>query len=167
MTQELDSSFERTPETARHIAYLHEHHADAWSRWNAHAGIAASIEHVWAASNFVATSCSRSPALLDHLIDDASLDRPLQLPDIAQDLAASVTAANEIELMEALRRFRRRHMVRIAWRDIAGWATLDETLRELTALADACIQFAYAKAFAALTARYGVPRGAQSGEPQP
>ena len=44
--------------------------------------------------------------------------------------------------MEALRRFRRRHMVRIAWRDIAGWADLDETLHDLSALADACIQFA-------------------------
>ena len=34
-------------------------------------------------------------------------------------------------------------MVRIAWRDIAGWADLDETLRDLSALADACIEFAY------------------------
>ena len=45
--------------------------------------------------------------------------------------------------MESLRRFRKRHMVRIAWRDIAGWADLDETLRDLSALADVCIGFAY------------------------
>ena len=65
--------------------------------------------------------------------------------------------------MEALRRFRRRHMVRIAWRDIAGWADLDETLRDLSALADACIEFACTYMYEALVARYGVPRGADSG----
>ena len=57
--------------------------------------------------------------------------------------------------MEALRRFRRRHMVRIAWRDIAGWADLDETLHDLSALADACIQFAQRRMYDALVARYG------------
>ena len=41
-------------------------------------------------------------------------------------------AQTEAELMDSLRRFRRRHMVRIAWRDIAGWADLDETLRDLS-----------------------------------
>jgi glutamate-ammonia-ligase adenylyltransferase len=30
-------------------------------------------------------------------------------------------------------------MLRIAWRDLAGWATLDETLGDLSDLADACI----------------------------
>ena len=69
--------------------------------------------------------------------------------------------------MEALRRFRRRHMVRIAWRDIAGWADLDETLSDLSALADACIQFAQRRMYDALVARYGTPRGSQTNEAQP
>ena len=30
-------------------------------------------------------------------------------------------------------------MVRIAWRDLAGWADLSETMADLSALADACI----------------------------
>ena len=57
-------------------------------------------------------------------------------------------------------------MVRIAWRDIAGWADLDETLRDLSALADACIGFACSYMYEVLVARYGTPRGVDSGQPQ-
>ena len=166
MTQE-SAVAQLTPETARHIAHVREQDPEAWVRWTAHAGVASTLERVWTASQFVATSCSRSPSLLDRLIADAHLDRALQLEEIEKDLHASVIGANEIELMDSLRRFRRRHMVRIAWRDIAGWSSLDETLRELTALADACIHFAYANGYEALQARYGAPRGEHSGEPQP
>jgi len=51
--------------------------------------------------------------------------------------------------------------VRIAWRDLAGWAPLEETLAELSAFADAAIVTAVAQARAALVARYGEPRGAE------
>ena len=85
----------------------------------------------------------------------------------AQRCAQRVSGASEAEVMDSLRRFRKRHMVRIAWRDIAGWADLDETLRDLSALADACIDFACACMYEALVARYGTPRGADSGQPQP
>jgi glutamate-ammonia-ligase adenylyltransferase len=95
------------------------------------------------------------------------LHRELRERELAQELASIPEAASEADLMDALRRFRRRHMVRIAWRDLAGWAGLDETLRELSALADTCIEFAYRRSYALLTQRYGVPRGAESGAPQP
>ncbi len=42
-------------------------------------------------------------------------------------------------LMQALRQFRRREMVRIALRDICGWAGLERTLADLSALADVCL----------------------------
>jgi [glutamine synthetase] adenylyltransferase / [glutamine synthetase]-adenylyl-L-tyrosine phosphorylase len=151
----------------RQRASLQEQHPDAWTRWQKNERVATTLAHVWSASDFVATSCARAPELLDHLIDNGQLERALHLDDFTADLAASVTGSSEIELMDSLRRFRRRHMVRIAWRDIAGWADLEETLRELTALADACIRFAYMQAYDALVVRYGVPRGASSGEPQP
>lgn len=48
-------------------------------------------------------------------------------------------------------------MVRIAWRDLAGWAHLEETLGDLTAFADAAIQAATAFARLQLIARYGEP----------
>ena len=46
---------------------------------------------------------------------------------------------DEPGLHKALRLFRRRQMLRIIWRDLSGWADLDETLEDLSALADCCI----------------------------
>ncbi|HWK75549.1 MAG TPA: bifunctional [glutamate--ammonia ligase]-adenylyl-L-tyrosine phosphorylase/[glutamate--ammonia-ligase] adenylyltransferase [Povalibacter sp.] len=128
---------------------------------------AESLPRVWASSEFVATSCIRDPQLLARLIEDGRLLEPATDDWIGEDLQRQVTATAEPELMEGLRRFRRRHMVRIAWRDIAGWADLDETLRDLSALADACIDFAYRRMYEQLTARYGTPRSETSNEPQP
>ena len=56
--------------------------------------------------------------------------------------------------------------MRIAWRDLAGWAAVPETLEELTDCADAAISGALAHARDALVARYGQPRSA-AGAPQP
>jgi glutamate-ammonia-ligase adenylyltransferase len=167
MSLDLESLLSRAPHFLRHVASLREQHPEAWLRWMACDPVAHSMERVWFASEFVAASCARTPELLDRLIADGHLTRSLTFADFAGDLGASVDGTNEIEVMDSLRRFRRRHMVRIAWRDIAGEADLDETLAELTALADACLRFSYEHAYAALVSRYGTPLGEQNGEPQP
>jgi glutamate-ammonia-ligase adenylyltransferase len=61
-------------------------------------------------------------------------------------------------MLSALRRWRRREMVRIAWRALAGWAEVEETLGELSDFADAAIRVAVAHARQALAVRYGEPR---------
>ena len=48
--------------------------------------------------------------------------------------------ADETHLQQQLRYFRQREMVRIIWRDLAGWADLAETVRELSAMADASVR---------------------------
>jgi glutamate-ammonia-ligase adenylyltransferase len=156
-----------TPEIARHLQHLQEHHADAWSRLSAVPVIARSYERVWETSEFVARSCSRNPSLLEALVAEGQLESELTSTQLEADIAATVRGDAEVEFMDSLRRFRRRHMVRIAWRDIAGLANVDETLRDLSLLADTCIQFAYRTAYAKLQSRYGVPRGELSGEAQP
>lgn len=139
---------------------------DIWQAIVAEPRVADSLARVWACSEFVATSCLRSPALLMGLMEDGHLFE--RAPDhwIAQEIETRVSGESEAELMESLRRFRKRHMVRIAWRDIAGWADLDETLRDLSTLADVCVEFVCKRMHAMLVARYGVPRGAESREPQ-
>jgi glutamate-ammonia-ligase adenylyltransferase len=140
---------------------------EIWLDLLAEPRLAQCIERVWACSEFVAASCQRAPEMLEHLVREGSLFERAEDGAIARDLETACPGTSDPELMEQLRRFRRRHMVRIAWRDIAGWASLDETLRDLTAVADASIEFAYRRAYSALTARYGSPRGAESGEAQP
>jgi glutamate-ammonia-ligase adenylyltransferase len=142
-------------------------HGDEWVSILQHEAIAASLVRVWACSEFVATSCLRDPSLLSGLISDGNLLERVDDAWIASDLQTRSCGTSEPEWMEAVRKFRRRHMVRIAWRDIAGWASLAETLRDLSALADVCIEFAYRKNYELLTARYGAPIGETSQAAQP
>ncbi len=154
-------------DSEQRLAAAREENPEAWHSILEEARVAESLPRVWACSEFVATSCVRSPVLLADLVSDGNLFSPAPDDWLAQEAETRVRGETEAELMESLRRFRRRHMVRIAWRDIAGWATLEETLRDLSTLADVCIDVVYRRMYAALVARYGTPRGAESGEPQP
>lgn len=161
-----DTALALIADSESRLAAAREENPEAWGSILAESRVAESLPRVWACSEFVATSCTRSPALLAGLIADGNLLS--RAPDewLAQDIEARVRGDSEADLMESLRHFRRRHMVRIAWRDIAGWATLDETLRDLSKLADVCIDLVNRRMYAALVARYGTPRGAESGEAQ-
>ncbi|MBV8804263.1 MAG: bifunctional [glutamate--ammonia ligase]-adenylyl-L-tyrosine phosphorylase/[glutamate--ammonia-ligase] adenylyltransferase [Sinobacteraceae bacterium] len=127
-----------------------------------------SLPLVFAASDFVAQSCIRDSQLLPQLISQNDLQRKVSLSDIA---ARAPSTSGEAIIPEAhfladLRRWRRREMVRIAWRDLAGWASLEETLADLTAFADVAIRTACDYARRQLVARYGEPCSA-SGAVQP
>jgi len=130
--------------------------------------IRAAMRPVFATSDFVARSCARDPQLLAALIASGDLLRPLAPAEFAAR-AASIAGASECteaQLSAALRRWRRAELTRIAWRDLAGWAELPETLAELTAFADAAIDTAVRHGRGELTRRYGEPR-APRGAPQP
>ncbi|MBS0579968.1 MAG: bifunctional [glutamate--ammonia ligase]-adenylyl-L-tyrosine phosphorylase/[glutamate--ammonia-ligase] adenylyltransferase [Proteobacteria bacterium] len=118
-----------------------------------------SLTRVFAASDYVAESCSRTPRLLAELVAAGDLERTLSKDDFIARAPVQAVDAPESQVQAALRHWRRREQVRIAWRDLAGWADLASTLRELTAFADAAIGAALAQARAALVARYGEPRG--------
>ena len=124
------------------------------------------MEQVWAWSDYVAKACLRDPQLLAGLHTEGLLDRCREQGEMAAALAQMLHDADEEVLLEsALRRFRRREMVRIIWRALAGLADLDETLDELSELADICIRQALDRMYAWAVAKSGVPRNA-GGEPQ-
>jgi len=113
--------------------------------------------HVFASSDFVAHACARDAELLPQLIESGDLERALSRVDYGSrapqlDVAAVIGEAR-------MRRWRRRELTRIAWRDLAGWASLTETLTELSAFADRAIVAAVAVAESTLRTRYGEPRG--------
>ena len=114
---------------------------------------------VWAASPFVAESCLRDPGVLRNLLDQGDLHRAYAAGEYSARLHRAVgEVADQASLMTALRRLRRREMVRIIWRDLAGWAELEEILEELTALADACVSAAVQWLDQGLRKQYGAPR---------
>ena len=108
----------------------------------------------------------RDVTLIESLAGSGELGRPRRDGEVA-GFAASLAArdGDESAFMDALRHLRRRELVRIAWRDLTGAAPLEETLMELSALADSAIAAALGFASRALAVRYGVPRSA-SGEAQ-
>ncbi|MGH8454426.1 MAG: bifunctional [glutamate--ammonia ligase]-adenylyl-L-tyrosine phosphorylase/[glutamate--ammonia-ligase] adenylyltransferase, partial [Nevskiales bacterium] len=124
------------------------------------AAVHASLPLVWAASPFVAQHCLRDRGLLAGLVDSGDLQRAYSTDEFMNRLQAdAVPAATRSDLMRTLRLRRHRELVRIAWRDLAGWAPLEETLGELSDLADACVEVALNWLERDFAARHGAPLG--------
>jgi len=143
----------------------------AWSEWAAAVPAVpaatreprdwrAALPRVWAASEFASQTCRQHPQLLVELIESAVLFRSYRDGELAASVRSAIAPSNSVEeLKAALRRIRRREMLRIAWRDLAGWAELDEVMCELSALAEACIDTALERLGGWARERYGTPRG--------
>jgi len=129
--------------------------------------LALSLCRVWASSDFVAKACLRYPAMLQALINESHLQAKCSSDHYKQSLSRLLeNAGDDNYLGVLLRQFRRREMVRIAWRDIAGWADLNEALRDLSALACACVEVSLACLHQWQSAELGTPMGELSGKPQ-
>ena len=116
---------------------------------NASAQMRAAATQVFAASDFVVDALSREERLL-----------PMLLTQPSQRFAAALlppVAGDEAQFMAELRCWRRAELARIAWRDLAGWATLAETLLDLSNAADAAIRVAQEFAWRQLCERHGAP----------
>ena len=124
--------------------------------------------HVFACSEFVTEAFARDSALAPDLARHDALGRLRTAGGEAcwPEGRTPEPGAPEAEWQAWLRRWRRREMVRIAWRDLAGAASLEETLEDLSAFADDAIALALREAWALTTARYGSPAYAD-GEPMP
>ncbi len=128
---------------------------------------ASSILKVCSCSRFIAESWLRSPELLPDLVSSGDLFSTLRRDDYATALQNLIGTCDlqetapgsvaEATLARQLRLFRRREMVRIAWRDLAGWSDLDETLSDLTALAETCIETALSFLYKQACKRWGTP----------
>ena len=149
---------------------LREPVATAWRDWAAANGelatrlaaspLAAELPRVWAASRFVQQACERHPEMLAELLDEDALTRARGNDELAVRLSPLLTGPTDRDALHAvLRRQRRREMVRIAWRDLAGRAALEETLRDLSILAEVLIAGALDWLYAALCGEMGVPHG--------
>lgn len=107
-------------------------------------------------SEFVRDSWLRHPNLISSLVNSGDLFSPSRRDNYPEHFVhASFT--DEAHLAKELRLFRRREMVRIAWRDLAGWADLNETLSDLSALAELCIQTALDFNYQKACQRWGTP----------
>jgi [glutamine synthetase] adenylyltransferase / [glutamine synthetase]-adenylyl-L-tyrosine phosphorylase len=80
--------------------------------------------------------------------------------------AAPRARAVDGNFMAALRRWRREQLALIAWRALAGKATLAEALTQTSEVADRALRAAHDAALPALLTRYGTPRSAEGSAQQ-
>ena len=154
----------------RNLDPVTEAHWQDWLDWASGQGLAvpadpafeAARARVWEGSEYVAVAAARQPAEFAELLMSGDLARPDPADALAQRLDACLAdAADEASLQQTLRRFRRREMVRIIWRDLSGWAPLSETLEDLSELAEVCVRSALDRLHDWTCAELGTPRDAE------
>jgi len=109
-------------------------------------------------SDALAFTLIRDPMLVYWLAEEEVLSRSPTRKDLERALRDSIghLTAKETKL-DALRRFRRREMLRIGVRDLLRSATVPETTASLSDLAEVLIHAAYEIIDADLRQQYGVP----------
>jgi len=150
---------------------------DSQSRWDAFrsavkdtdvslwddSGFIEALKRVFAFSNFVARNCTHNPAILADLVQSGDLHGQYPPDHYHHQLNKSLSGLHELQqedkLSSILRKFRLREMIRIAWRDLAGWADLSQTMADLSALADSCIHQALLILYEWACQKYGIPSG--------
>ena len=116
------------------------------------------ICHVFALSSFVAKNCIRTPQVLIELLTSGDLYQSYSKHAYRQAILRGLEeTTSSIDMGACLCKIRRREMIRIAWRDLLQLADLAETLADLTAFADACLDLTLDKIYAQSCATYGTP----------
>jgi [glutamine synthetase] adenylyltransferase / [glutamine synthetase]-adenylyl-L-tyrosine phosphorylase len=98
------------------------------------------IAHIRECSQYLSTLLRR-PELLDWLWNQKNLYRRYPLTELFEDLQQSIKGAEGFQdLQVALRKFKQRHFLRIAGRDLLGMANLAETTGQLSDIAAVSLQ---------------------------
>ncbi|MEA3176054.1 MAG: [glutamine synthetase] adenylyltransferase / [glutamine synthetase]-adenylyl-L-tyrosine, partial [Gammaproteobacteria bacterium] len=117
---------------------------------------------VVAGSEFIDSVLIQDPSALEWF--GANAEAPAAAIANAGYESSAAAAATVESSQQILREWRRREMLRIAWRDIAAAASVTETLKAVSELADACIRAAAAAARLHLLPVFGIPRDSNGEE---
>jgi len=148
----------------RDLTAFSENSKDLGLDFNRDSTFNAALIRVWAASQFVADYCVRNPLVLKELLETGDLSSK-DIRETYSTKLCDIDVENEEHLNRQLRKFRNYQMIRIAWRDISGSASLEDTLLDLSYLAEACLQKAIDYLYQAARLKYGTPL-LSNGEPQ-
>jgi glutamate-ammonia-ligase adenylyltransferase len=116
------------------------------------------IKRGFAFSDFVARSCVQAPGMSLDLITSGDLQRSYLPGEYDTHVAEKIKGVTAHQALgQALGDVRRREMVRIAWRDLAGSADLMETMADLSAFAEACLDKTLARLYEQQCRKNGTP----------
>ncbi|MGH7125344.1 MAG: hypothetical protein ACREFI_13290, partial [Stellaceae bacterium] len=95
---------------------------------------------LFGSSAFLSRSLLQHPELIDQLVHRGSAPLVRARDELRKDLAARLTDGDlELDLSE-LRRFRNEEVLRIGLHDVAGALSVDQVSRQLSDLADVCVE---------------------------
>jgi glutamate-ammonia-ligase adenylyltransferase len=112
--------------------------ATLFELWNANPSIFDMIVLLFDRSEFLAELAIRTPDLVDELVTSGRLRRRKSAEQTLRDLRHGLSDPDQ-HLW--LRRYHQAELMRIGLRDILGLADFEQYLTELSALADACLQY--------------------------
>ncbi|WP_417581184.1 bifunctional [glutamate--ammonia ligase]-adenylyl-L-tyrosine phosphorylase/[glutamate--ammonia-ligase] adenylyltransferase [Nitrincola sp.] len=146
--------------------------AEPWSQLASHpslqdSSLAQELCRVLAISDFVADHLTRRPEWLEILVEQGDITTSYPQGCYADKLASRLSEVDdETQMQLLLRRFRNYEMVRLIWRDLTRRADMRETTRDLSSLADACIDETLKWLYPRATKRWGVPLSGADAQPQ-
>lgn len=125
------------------------------------------FEQVIDGSDYVAQQLLRYPDEFHELLVSGFISARFSAGQLRNRLVKHLqNISDETELARQLRIFRRQQMVRIIWRDLARLSTLNETLEDLSELADVCVDLAVRHLFDWAVNKSGMPRDANGNAQQ-
>jgi glutamine synthetase adenylyltransferase len=112
---------------------------------------------VLGASDYMADTLLQNPELSEILLDVRLLTRPRTRADMRRDLSRLLRACTSYWMqLDRLRAFKQQEYLRITALDLLGKATLTETMRALSDLADVCADAALDACHRELAAQQGI-----------
>jgi len=98
------------------------------------------LNRLFICSDFATEVCLKFPEYIAALLEGEGAKKEKQLEAYSNELAGLLSEQADFnEVGAELRKYRNKEMTRIVWRDAVLNIPVEETLRELSALADACI----------------------------
>ena len=113
--------------------------ATLFETWNSNPSLFELLLLLFDRSEFLAETAIRTPDLVDDLVLSGRLRQRKSAVEILADLRHGRDDADQ---RLWLRRYHQAELMRIGLRDILGLADFEQNLTELSALADACLQYA-------------------------
>ncbi|MEZ4485490.1 MAG: bifunctional [glutamate--ammonia ligase]-adenylyl-L-tyrosine phosphorylase/[glutamate--ammonia-ligase] adenylyltransferase [Syntrophotaleaceae bacterium] len=119
------------------------------------------LTSLFGTSQFLSRILIQHPGTLDYLVAGSADGPQKEREQLESDLARHMRQADGYEeQLDALRRFHKEELLRLALGDIHGDLSVQQVSSQLTLLAEVCLQQATAMARHQLLPRYGVPGGA-------
>jgi glutamate-ammonia-ligase adenylyltransferase len=113
---------------------------------------------LFATSQFLSRNFIQHPEVLDSLVSRSYAQNVKEAEDLTAELSGQLNNASHYEdRLNTLRRFRNEEFLRIALNDIHGHTPQGQTTRQLSLVADVCLQQALIIAREELLERYGLP----------